>query len=676
MMSFLLLWISTLFFGAQCQYPGAPPAEPVDYPMIPTDSDFENFQCFSEDEIVSLREEFGITDQKLEIFQMMSFKSDDWSLDSLAFSILWRELLSISVELYRYYDGAGTLIGEQNESVAFHAGMLKKDAGMLRDVDAISAGTSSQTSWLIHDDVVAELETELSSDMNLYLDLWRSYAHPAVIGAMNASNEIVIQPDDDGLFACTEQHGCLHGDSTWYPPQCNFTMNVRCMVLLQFLPEHDMEMNRALIVDEELPIVIKYMGDEKTVIGQSNFQRFHEDRSRVIFQLRSTETQSISALGWTTIALPGDKAIVDAQPIVYLSPRWFSTYSIALYVLGHYSKLSQFQTEQVQGAIFAANEPVETVDLRIEKVCDWLKTKDPRRDMYPWALWYTIGMNPGMSDVECNRFDDSRLSKLVECSDSDILSAPISGDDDCLNILGDVGDAFRVLMVKTHCISDFEEERDVALQIIGFILWGLAVAVLVVVIAGTMYWRKEKIIVASSVKMLGLIYLGAVIALLYQMFLGTDILSHCYLRKFLFQIGLVMMFAALEEKTRRLATIQQNMKLLKSVKITDFSLVLRIGAMLLFVISYLTVLVVVCPIEVTERIVDRQRLSVCEWDKNAETAYVALIAAEVVALLMIGRLSWSLRTTNELSIHPNLFTFHRFYLFCSVIAIASKKSVQ
>ena len=53
---------------------------------------------------------------------------------------------------------------------------------------------------MIRSDVVAEIEEELDSNSNLYLDLWRSFADPTVIAAMNSSDEVEVTPDADGNY--------------------------------------------------------------------------------------------------------------------------------------------------------------------------------------------------------------------------------------------------------------------------------------------------------------------------------------------------------------------------------------------------------------------------------------------------------------------------------------------
>ena len=668
--------------GPPGQYPGGPPPEPVNYTMLPTSSNWRNFQCFNDEEIASIRQEYNITSEKLAIWKYFKYQVDDWSLDSLAWSILHRELLGIDVELFQFYDGAESLIKATSEAAVFHNGIFEKDyLGRGPGVDKATAATHSKTKWRMRSDVRDEIEAYLGANNdneNLFLGHWRLFSHPAVIKAMNSSDEVVIQPDEDGNFVCGVQHGCLHGDSTWYPPQCDPTLNARCMVLLQFLPEHDMELNRNLITEHQLPMVIKYLGSEQSPIGRSNFQRFYEERSRVIFQLRSGETQSLDQMGWTSIAMPNDHAIISKESIVRLKPSWLLHKALHLYIMHELSSLSPIQTQMIQMSIFAANQP-ETVDLRMNAVCDWLKhPMNAQFSPFSWKFWLVIlksaeDQSLSLTEYDCETLTDEDLEYILSKSDDEILASPLSGEFifDGIDIQLD---SYSSIYVKRHCVTDFKEQKDAMLQIIGFILWGLAVAVLIAVTAGTIYWRKKKIIVASSVNMLGLIFLGAAITLLYQMFLEDDILSHCYARKYTFQVGFVMMFAALEEKTRRLATIQINIKLLKSVKITDFQLMLRIGAVLSLVIIYLTVLVAVYPIEIKERIVNRQRKAMCEWDEGAETAYVALVAAEVVALLMIGRLSWSLRTTNELSILRNLSILSLLpILFCDCHFL---KSVQ
>ena len=61
--------------------------------MIPTDSNWVDFQCFSENETAQHRATLGITDDKVEIYSLFKAYSDDWSIPSLLASILNREII-------------------------------------------------------------------------------------------------------------------------------------------------------------------------------------------------------------------------------------------------------------------------------------------------------------------------------------------------------------------------------------------------------------------------------------------------------------------------------------------------------------------------------------------------------------------------------------------------------
>merc|ERR1712096_409554 len=104
--------------------------------------------------------------------------------------------------------------------------------------------------------------------------------------------------DEDGNYPWDESFGCEHSDSTWYPPQCDYSTNkhLNCMVLLQFSPEpnaFDAEFSRNLILQNELPLVVKYLGKRTSKRAQENFNRFFNstEQSRVIYQLNSFDCQ-------------------------------------------------------------------------------------------------------------------------------------------------------------------------------------------------------------------------------------------------------------------------------------------------------------------------------------------------------------------------------------------------
>ena len=87
--------------------------------------------------------------------------------------------------------------------------------------------------------------------------------------------------------------------------------------------------------------------------------------------------------------------------------------------------------------------------------------------------------------------------------------------------------------------------------------------------------------------------------------------------------------------------------MLKRVKITDTQLLIHVAVVVSLVVAYLTVLVLIFPIEIKEKIVNSERMQRCEWGHSAKTAYRLLFVVELLALFLIARLSWSLRTMNE-----------------------------
>jgi len=138
-------------------------------------------------------------------------------------------------------------------------------------------------------------------------------------------------------------------------------------------------------------------------------------------------------------------------------------------------------------------------------------------------------------------------------------------------------------------------------------------------------------------------------------------------------MGLALMFSALEAKTRRLHVIQSSVRMLKRVKITDSDLVLRVLAMTALAVGYLTALVMVWPIQIRERIVHRERLTLCEWDDTASTLYSVLFGFIVVALFMIGRVSWALKETNEVyneSVYIGLILYGTTLLIAGYLGVA------
>ena len=552
--------------GGRPLYPGGPPAQPVNYPMFPTDADFENFQCFNDSEIAAIRDEFGFTEKAIGIWSKFPYKSDDWSIQSFVSSILFREVMGCDVQLYQFQEGAATIIGSSNDSVIFHWEMAESQLGMLGPgTEKMESQVVLHQRWMMRSDVVQLIEAELETEITLlYLDILRTFTHSAVIEAMNTSDEIAIDADEDGQFACTAQHGCNYGDSTWYPPQCDFTTNAHrnCTVLLQFLPEHDSEMNRNLIIENELPIVIKYLGNEKSTIGQSNFHRFYEERSRVIFQLRSTEIQSTPALDWTMIALPADGDLIEDETIFHLYSAPLSALSLNQMITRHQMKLQQSQIDTIKQAIFVSPEP-ETTQLRLEKSCDWIR--NPINQQYGWHTWFKY-LDSSLTEPECdyNAVTDES-SEWVYQRSYDELIAGVLADITYYSKIDGIRDAYDAIYFKCYCIYEAENENLEAMLIGAYTFAGLALSLLLAVAAATIKWSRQAIIMAASIPMLMITAVGCVMALCFSLSLKMDNAAHCVARKYIFQIGMGLMFGGLATKTWKLHKMLENQKLLIDV---------------------------------------------------------------------------------------------------------------
>ena len=627
------------------------------FTMTPTQSGWENFECWNEAERSDLIERMEYTTEQMSVFSSFHFKTDDYTIESLAFAMVLDKVFGMKADLFDFYDGASSLIAQETTTAIFHFQVLEQDFDVIPGVDGITGAGVSKTQWLMESESIEQIQSELDDECVYHLDEWQTFAKPQVVEHMSSPNEIQVSPDEKGQFACGELDGCINGDSTWYPPQCEFPAN-NCAVLLQFLPEDDL-MNRRIILENNLLLVIKYMGSSLSKRGQSNFRTFHEGDFRVIFQMRSIDLQSRDQFGWTRIPLPPNDSINVDQTIFRLRPAWLMRPMIPLYVYHDYLPMwfGSEAVEQVTDRIIDAVQwgMDDTPDLRMQLVCDHLKEND--------FLFIFFGLTMAQTEAiiasNCDDLSDETLEFIAGKSDQELLFGP-AANSAYYNRVDGVADGYKAIFAKMHCILKHEEDRNGDLYTFGHILSGFAVICLFGSAIFTFKWRKEKIIMASSIKMLGIIFLGAAITLSYILFPRYDRLSDCHLRKYVLVNGIALMFAALEAKTRRLSVIQQSIKQLKRVKITDKDLVLRVSGITLCAVVYLTVLVLVWPIEIRQRVINRERMLICEWNDTAETLYKVLFALIVLALSILGRESWSLRATNklynELSILRNIST--------------------
>ena len=200
--------------------------------MIPTSSHWDQFRCFTEMEI---KDAFGYIPEdkhvaeKLEILSLFNFKLDDWSFQSLGTAIIARELLGVNVELFKFEESqdVAAWMAEEYDTASnvaiFHSGMMANDYQHVNGIEDVASPITSHIQWLISNVVAEAMGNELGV-YNLYFTDWNILKNDAVLNVMHKNNDVVIPMDQEGNH-CDESFGCLHGDSTWYPPQCDHNSN-------------------------------------------------------------------------------------------------------------------------------------------------------------------------------------------------------------------------------------------------------------------------------------------------------------------------------------------------------------------------------------------------------------------------------------------------------------------
>ena len=629
---------------------------------VMTESKWSEFQCFNDEEIEQYHKVFNIDSTNLDINGEFSIISDDYTLRAYVASILQRELFGINVYLWDFYDDAATFVAfmaaVSSRTMAVHWGVLKKDVVEPPDgqVSRSIPSFSSHTAWAIRGDVAQDLEEQLLNDLgdgcDLFLGQWRSFTKNEVIAAMDNASTVVIPPRDDGTMPCAEWYGCMYGDSTWYPPHCD-PIASNCTVLLQFLPEHDSELNRDLILNYNLSIVIKYMGSPGTDYGQSNFRTFYGGKYRVIFQLRSIDIFSAEGYGWNSIVLPMDEKINDKQLVVGVSST--NTYSqfMGQFMFSRAVALQQFDVDWIYDQIFRATNngaEDETKDIRMQATCDWMKTSEGKKK---WEGWLTLPTDNMFSGPPCSSVNDHILQILDDLSQDEIWDTVwFDSESQELtklqqDVAGVIMDASVAVYVKRNCIKDHEDEQNLVLLLFGYCVLGFAVVLLIMVVVITAMWRKQEIIISSSIKMTVALYLGAGFALSVAIFSEKDIVSHCIMRVYVVQMGLTLMFGPLAAKIWKVSVIHENIKLLRTTDISEQTQMKRVGIVLLLVIGFLCILLILFPIEVQMNIVNGDRTRMCEWDGSAETAYDMLLLVEGLVFIFVARTAWSIKSVND-----------------------------
>ena len=130
------------------------------YRMTPTQSDWTNFACWNDTERHDLIDKIGFTADQMAIFPSIHFKTDDYTIQSLAFALFLDKIVGMKADLFHFYDGASTLIAEETSSAIFHFEVLKKDFALTNGLDAVARDGKSQIRWLISSNVVAQTESE------------------------------------------------------------------------------------------------------------------------------------------------------------------------------------------------------------------------------------------------------------------------------------------------------------------------------------------------------------------------------------------------------------------------------------------------------------------------------------------------------------------------------------
>ena len=600
---------------------------------------WSDFNCFSDGEANEYRKEFGIDTNRLAINSMLKVIGNTWSFQSYVASILLQDILSINVDLVDWKDDAEAkqaIVDNSDDldlSYILHWDILEESRSHIPELSETEAASACQTLWSIRKDVVQAVEAEIgtSSSNMLYLDLWISFLHPSVIEAMDSANDVIIPPNENGNFGCSQEDGCDHGDSTWYPPQCDPSTNAHhdCTVLLQFLPEYD-SVARDLIVERELPIVIKYMGSERTKYGQNNFQRFYDERWKVIFQLRTTQTQSNDLMGWSSVALPVDQGVdlnIDTK-IWKLRSADTGSRSWEINGLVQAMNLQPTHLAEMQRLLISSDDVSD--GSRMRTACNWLRSES---NGHIWKSWFRV--MDSRSVPVCHTIGDDELQFL----DSFTYAELWRDFDDIRKRIPQMLDSWSALYAKEVCILATKDGKNDALYQFGYGLSGFTVFVLATMIVSTFMRRRETVVTAVSLNMVTLMYLGATLTLSYSLFLRVDVVSHCVLRRYIEQIAAVLVFATLEVKMRGFRVIYH--------QTTDQKSFLKVITLTMFVFVYLSVLILVCPVEIETNITDRMWQSKCMWNERATNVYLALVLVEILALLMFRHQSFQLWTKNE-----------------------------
>lgn len=407
------------------------------------------------------------------------------------------------------------------------------------------------------------------------------------------------------------------------------------------------------------------------------FQELYENE-RVLFEVYRPSVFGAGA--WRYIAVPVDHPFSEQDQIF----RGVSS---------RMQFVSRFANHLVSSGFIMSSEDYDVQNEYIRNIsgihdgdhlpisCKWLQEHESS-----WTTWIDLGQKP-KTDTLCNRVTDETLQKLLEfrtLSDLELEGEVMFRGADMFNDLdSSMEDLYSIQYAMAYCIKSYDGGKslfftlhifsDFALSdtmtscalplyssythctgedplfLMNHVLSGLGLASMVILGVAILWFKDHQIMIASSETMCCVLIIGGIIGLCFSFLSDSNDAASCYARPYIIQIGLTLMCGSIMVKTWRLNKYIVAAKQYRVPgKISDLQCFVRILTVCFIVVSYLTIILALFPMEVGDEVViDGVIYPDCLWSDEFKISYQILVALQTLKLALVAMDAWNLRNIGQ-----------------------------
>ena len=492
-------------------------------------------------------------------------------------------------------------------------------------------GVSSDSQWAILKDIGIELESELNnkSGQTFYLDWWRSYTNDYVIDIMDHKNYSVgPNPDVDDwgyIYACEDEESINCTESSWFGSACN---DNNCTTLINWFPNYNDYEEIDIINDFNMRLKIEYLGGEWTGHAQGYLEELINNKSKVLFSLWEPTVWSASDI-FTVVSYPTNYSLHESERVFKLIP--FKLKEISLYSFSFLSNVIMDNDiyKDILNMVWNEVGVYEATQYRAEATCQWLRNNI---NTTTWISWLP---NIDQYKYICESYSDASLETLVNID--------FNSNNNSYNEWIDKKTASRI---RNECVTSVDYQT--ILQIIAQILSGLGLILVIFYTICIIVFRTKTIIVTSSWRIMLIICFGGLVGLCYVYLYDTQGKYVCYIRGYIGQLCMILLFGGLYGKTYRIERIWTKGMQGQIKRITDMNIVCGILiAYILVVIGFICVTTINNNgYEIHQTIYNRKLYYECK-DETLFTYITVVYLFELVFFFSVAILAWRIKNINK-----------------------------